>query len=69
MEQNYIKVHYASSEDEYNSYADIGWRYITFQQTATEDAAGKSVNVTLILGWPEDAGVPMYPNDPHWVRP
>lgn len=62
MEQHYVKVRYVYGEKEYNLFADAGWRYITFQQTATEDAAGKNVSVTLILGWPEGAGEPVYPN-------
>lgn len=54
---HYTKIHYTSSEEEYNRYADAGWRYIHFD--VIEDH-GDTVT-RMIVGWPESAGEPVYP--------
>lgn len=62
---HYTRMYRTKEEDEYNRFADAGWRYITYDK----EQYGEFVMTTFILGWPEGSGEPVYPPDPsiHWV--
>ena len=60
INQHYSRIHYTLGEAEYNRFVDAGWRYIHFDSRAD----GDDVTTSMIIGWPEEKGEPIYPRDP-----